>query len=166
MITTSLVAITTNSKLDSSGENHANPELFRIDRLGRIFFIVIFASLYENIIPTATSFVKNKARDMPKLINAAISTFNLLYILTGVILAFAIENPQSMSSLNWRNYTAGKDWDDKSWWTYIIAYLVVLLPAFDLASSYPLLAFNFSDNLMSIAYGVEGKKTVTMVREK
>ena len=163
MILTSLSALLTDSSLESSDPNGSSPETLRIDRLGRIFFIVIFASLYENIIPTATSFVKNKAQDMPKLINSAIATFNLLYVLTGLVLAFSIKNPSSMASLNWRNYSAGQDQSSRSWWTYIISYLVVLLPAFDLISSYPIMAFNFSDNLMSIAYGVDGKKNLTRV---
>lgn len=162
MIITGLYAIITDSKLSGSGQRTTSPAFFELEHLDRILFILIFASLYENIIPTATSFVKNKAQNMPKLVNSAILTFNILYILVGLILSFADE-PSRMVSLNWRNYTAGEDDSNRSWITYIISYLIVLLPAFDLLSSYPLVAINFSDNLMSIAYGVDGKKALTKV---
>lgn len=162
MIITGLYAIITNSKLSGSGQRDTSPAFFELEYLGRVLFIVIFASLYENIIPTATSFVKNKAQNMPKLINSAIITFNILYILVGLVISHA-DKPSAMASLNWRNYTAGEENSNRSWITFIISYFIVLLPAFDLLSSYPLVAINFSDNLMSIVYGVEGKKELTKV---
>ena len=162
MILTGLYAIISGTKLSGSGERETAPALFELKYFGRILFIVIFASLYENIIPTATSFVKNKARDMPKIINSAIFTFNVLYVMVGLVLAFA-DKPSTMASLNWRSYTAGEDYTNRAWWSYIISYFIVLLPALDLLSSYPLVAINFSDNLMSIVYGVAGKKELTKV---
>ncbi|OMJ86805.1 hypothetical protein SteCoe_11575 [Stentor coeruleus] len=150
---TTIYAIASDSELEDDGNNNANPEIFNGKHIGRIFFILCFASLYENIIPTTMSFVENKSTNLPKVLNFAILTFNGIYILVGVLLCFALEDPEEMATLNWRDYSAGSSQSSRSWWTYIIAYIVVLLPALDILSSFPIVCWNYSDNIMSIFHG-------------
>lgn len=69
-----------------------------------------------------------------------------------MVLSFSIENPEEMASLNWGHYSAGYDPDDRPTWTYMVAYMVILLPAMDIASSFPIITGNFADNIMSIIY--------------
>ena len=163
MLITSLIALCTNSELDGNGTNKSDPVSYNFQKFGSLFFIIIFASMFENLIPTTTGFVKNKSAELPKIINLACISFNILYISVGLVLAFSVENPEEMVSLNWRHYTAGYSIDDRPWWTYIIAYIVILLPAMDIASSFPIISGNFADNLMSITYGHEKIKDLSHV---
>ena len=163
MIITSLFALATNTNLESPGPNNSSPALADFSKFGSLFFIIIFASLFENLIPTTTGFVKNKSKDLPKIINLSCISFNILYITVGLILSFSIENPEEMVSLNWRNYTAGNSLNDRPGWTYIITYIVIILPAMDISSSFPIISSNFADNLMSITYGHENVDKVSQV---
>lgn len=155
---TGIYAIASNTELDDDGNNNANPEMFNFKHIGRIFFILCFASLYENMIPTTMSFIENKSTNLPKVLNFAVLSFNGIYLLVGVLLCFALESPEEMVTLNWRDYSAGSSQSSRSWWTYVIAFIVVLLPALDILSSFPIVCWNYSDNIMSIFHGHESDK--------
>lgn len=166
MVITCFYGIFSDTQLDNSQRINADPDFFNFNGFRLVFFTTVFASLYENMIPTTTSFVKNKARDMPKLINAAVSTFNSLYILIALSVVFTVKNPQHLATLNWRNYSSGHDESTRPFWTVLVSYSIILLPAFELISSFPIVAFNFSDNLMSIIYGAEHKNEIPQVLYK
>lgn len=163
MLVASLYAIVSNTNLENSGAVEASPPIISSSKFSEAFFVIIFASIFQNIIPTSTSFVKDKSRDMKKMIISSVMTFNILYLLVGIILSFAIKDPHSMVSLNFRNYSAGEEQIDRAWWTNIVSYSIVLLPALDMLSSFPLIAINFSDNLMGMAYGIEAQKSTSRV---
>ena len=166
MVFTCFYGILSDTQLDSPERIDADPEGFNFIGFRLVFFTTVFASLYENMIPTSTSFVKNKARDMPKLINAAVATFNTLYILIALSVVFTVKEPQHLATLNWRNYSSGHDASTRPMWTYLVSYSIILLPALELLSSFPIVAFNFSDNLLSIVYGSEHKNEIPQVLYK
>ena len=163
MLITSLHVLATHSRLEGSGASSPHPATVNLSGFSSIFFIIIFSSLFENTIPTTTGFVHDKPRHLPKIIKLSCFSFNIIYITFGLVLAFSIEDPEEMATLNWRNYTAGYDFRDRPWWTYVIAYTVILLPAMDIASSFPIIAGNFADNLMSIRYGHEKAHEISHV---
>ncbi|OMJ86804.1 hypothetical protein SteCoe_11574 [Stentor coeruleus] len=155
---TAIYAIASDSELEDDGANNANPEIYNIKHIGRIFFIICFSSLFENMIPTTMSFVENKSTNLPKVLNYSVLTFNGIYILVGVLLSYTIENPEEMITLNWSDYSAGSSQSSRSWWTYIIAYLVVLLPVVDILSAFPIVCWNYSDNIMSVFHSHNSEK--------
>ena len=66
-----------------------------------------------------------------------------------------------MASLSFRNYSAGYSQSERPWWTYIIEYFVILFPALDVFSGFPLFSISNTNNLISIFYGVEENKEVS-----
>ena len=163
MLIASLYSILSDTNLENSLAVEANPPIINSNHFGEAFSVILFASLFQNIIPTSTSFVKDKSRDMKKMIISSVMTFNILYVLVGIVLCFAIKDPHSMVSLNFRNYSAGEEQVNRAWWTHIVSYSIVVLPALDMMSSFPLIATNFSDNLMGMAYGIEAQKSASRV---
>ena len=161
MIITAAAALATNSQLEEEGENEADPATAEFSNFGRIFFIVVMASLFENTIPTTNSFVKNKGKHLPRILVMCCFTFCILYILLGMILSFGVGDLEEMATLNWRDYSAGTD--DRPWWTYLISSLVVLLPAVDVSSAFPIVAGNLADNIMNYAYPIHKEGEITQV---
>ena len=51
-----------------------------------------------------------------------------------------------MSSLAWSGYSAG--FDPRPWWTYVIEYIIILFPAFNVITAAPLIAIVIADNLL------------------
>ena len=164
MMITGIYARLTNTQLEGTLPNNAHPVDYDLTKFSSILFIIIFASLFENTIPTTTGFIKDKSKYLPRVINLSCLTFNILYISVGLVLCFCIENPQEVASLNWRNYSAGYSSDERPWWTYVIAYIVILLPAMDIASAFPIISGNVADNLISIVYGHEEAHKISHVR--
>ena len=68
-------------------------------------------------------------------------------LLLGVVVAVALEgtNAPSMSNLAWSGYNAGLD--PRPWWTYIIEYIIILFPAFNVLTASPLVGLVIADNI-------------------
>jgi len=85
---------------------------------------------------------------LPKIIILAGVVSAAMYGLLGMIVPVAIESTPSMISISFRDYSAGYKADSKPWWTYIIEYSIVLFPALDVFSAFPLLSIASNDNII------------------
>lgn len=65
-------------------------------------------------------------------------------------MAFAFDDIPSMATLAFRGYTGGHD--SGQWWSYIIEYIIIIFPALDVFSAFPILAIALSDNITSLYY--------------
>ena len=162
MIITAAVALATDSELEEEGANEADPVAADLSKFGRIFFIIMLASMFENTIPTTNSFVNNKSKYLPRILIMCCFTFCILYTVLGMVLAFGVEDLEEMATLNWSDYSAGND--DRAWWTYLISNLVILLPAVDVSSAFPIVAGNLADNLMNFTYPYHSEGEITQVK--
>jgi hypothetical protein len=75
------------------------------------------------------------------------------YSAIGLSAAFAISDVPSNVSLKYKNFTFGKSLSERPLWTQMISYVVVLFPAFDLISIFPIASHAISDNIVSAFYG-------------
>ncbi|CAG9320751.1 unnamed protein product [Blepharisma stoltei] len=158
IIVTSLYAIASDTELDDDGANQSDPSTFKIMNLGLCLPIVYMATYFKNTVSTTTQFVTDKSENIKKICIFALFSMSVFFLLLGLIVPFAAGDVEKMVTLNWRDYSAGADEDDRSWWTYIIAYFIVLLPAVDVLSVFPIIVINLADNVMSITYGNFGEK--------
>lgn len=71
-----------------------------------------------------------------------------LYALLGIIVPIAIDKVPSMSTLAFRDYSAGYKVSERPWWTLVIEYLIVLFPALDVFSAFPLTTISSNDNII------------------
>ena len=100
IITTSFLCIVNNSKLESEGENNANPDLIKVFGLGSLLPILFLGTLFHNSIPTTTQFVKDKVTNLPKILDLSSITIYFLFSLLGVVTSFGIEDIETQISLN------------------------------------------------------------------
>jgi hypothetical protein len=67
---------------------------------------------------------------------------------------------EQSANLNWRNFHAGTGFVDESgtvvgeaWWTKVITFYIMLFPAVDVVSAYPLNAITLGNNMFGAVYG-------------
>jgi hypothetical protein len=87
----------------------------------------------------------------------AVATCTVLYVMIGLIIPIAIPDIESMSTLGWRDYSAGHSQSDRPWWTYLISYVIILFPAFDVFSILPITIIALSDNIISLFFGTTSR---------
>jgi len=76
----------------------------------------------------------------------------------GVVVSMATVNPYPMASINWREYSAG--YLGRPWWTYPIEYFVVLFPACEAFSIYPIVNIIMSDNILGVIHDANEKPNI------
>jgi len=89
-------------------------------------------------------------------------TVTILYTILGFLVPLAIPDIESLATINWRDYSAGYSQDDRPWWTYLIAYFVVLFPALDCLSILPIVSITLSDNFISLFFDSSGDQDISM----
>mmetsp|Transcript_27345 Transcript_27345/g.26985 ORF Transcript_27345/g.26985 Transcript_27345/m.26985 type:complete len:287 (+) Transcript_27345:245-1105(+) len=154
VIITSIYDIATNNSNESDNRNNIEmPPLISFEHLGSAIPIVLVAMAFQNSIPTIVQHVTDKETNLRKIANASTMTAFGFYTLLGMLVPVAIDDVPSMSTLSYRNYTAGHERHNRPWWTYIIEYIVVIFPALDVFSSFPIQAITLADNLCTRYYG-------------
>jgi amino acid permease len=150
MIVTSIVAICISKEFDDDADLKASPETFDISQYGRLFSIIFNATLYHNTIPITASFMENKEKNLAKLVTSVGIISHVLILSISVLANYAADDVEKLILLNWREYTAGHSDNDRPWWCYIIIYCVVLLPAANVTSSYPIICSSLAANTVAV----------------
>jgi amino acid permease len=132
-------------------------ELFRPQNLSYLLPIACYANIFHHSLPALSEPVANKA-SLAKIFGVTLLLCAVGYIGVGTCVSwyFGSHTMQS-SNLNWTTYVgsmaythAGKD---KSFTAMVVSRFVVLFPAFDVASAFPLNAITLGNNLMASYYG-------------
>lgn len=139
--------------IDSSKKSHASPALFKFSNTEIGLPIIIFALLYQLQMPSVTQYVKDKKSNLWKIISLVSVTSFVWYGALGLVVPYAIDDVAAQVSLNFADYSGGKDY--RNIWDYTVSYIVLLFPAFDVLSSYPLASISIADNWKAMVYGEE-----------
>lgn len=148
IVITSFIVIVSNKNLDDDDNNKAKLVLFDFNGAGVAFSIILLANYYQPFIPNAVQWMANKEINGPLAINWAVGIVSILYLLLGIVVSMAVYDVEEMVTLEWVDYTGGKS--EQKWWAYLILYLIILFPAFDILSIFPLVVITLSDNIMSL----------------
>lgn len=149
------------SMSNTSGEQHtdtAGSDLFAVhfDKLYLFLPIAAYAYIFHHSVPALSEPVEDK-RSLSKMFTVALLIAFVGYALLGVCVSLYFGNHVlSSSNLNWRDYEGVRNADGSvPFYAPVIACFVVLFPALDVGSAYPLNAFTLGNNLMSAFYGDE-----------
>jgi hypothetical protein len=123
-VITSFIVIVSNKNLDDDDNNKAKLVLFDFNGAGVAFSIILLANYYQPFIPNAVQWMANKEINGPLAINWAVGIVSILYLLLGIVVSMAVYD--------------------------LILYLIILFPAFDILSIFPLVVITLSDNIMSL----------------
>jgi hypothetical protein len=130
---------------------NSNPPLFNYDKTDIALPIILFALGYQLQLPSIADLIANKQRNLWRIITLVTIVSLVWYAALGVIVPYAINNIEEQCTLNFRNYSAGYNY--RPWWAIFISYVIVLFPAFDVMSSFPLMSVALADNWVTMLYG-------------
>ena len=158
MIITSLALIGQEATINSGEHNPFKmPQVANSKGLLGAIPTIFFALLFQLQFPSIAEFIREKKRDLKKIIFMVTIATATVYALIAMIIPIAVHDVKPQCSLDFSDYSAGYSQSEKPVWTSIISYTVVLFPAFDVFSSFPLMATAVADNLMSMKYGVSNE---------
>lgn len=156
---TSIGAIFSDTNLADSNSNNGSLDLINPMSIGITLPIVYLSTSFHSTIPSTIQYVREKHINVPKIIHLSLFTVTILYTLIGIFVPLAISNPESMMTINWIDYTGGQT--DQSWWSLTIMYIIILFPALDVFSIFPILAIMLSDNIISLQYGKFNENSIS-----
>ena len=138
-----------------------NPPLADVSMLGRTLPILFFSGLYQTIFPSVIQSIRKEVPVFLWIVTLVTISLMLGYSFIGLSAAFEIHNIPSNVSLAYRNFTFGESRDNRSIWTVIFSYLIVLFPALDVVSIFPIVSHAISDNIISAVYGTNRAAILT-----
>eukprot|EP00455_Lapot_gusevi_P012607 TRINITY_DN1601_c0_g1_i3.p1 TRINITY_DN1601_c0_g1~~TRINITY_DN1601_c0_g1_i3.p1 ORF type:complete len:523 (-),score=75.63 TRINITY_DN1601_c0_g1_i3:41-1609(-) len=152
MVSTTLSALyhyPANSSASSSSSPYLakNVAAFNWGGLGQLLPIAVYSQIFHHSIPGLSQPVKQKKR-LGWIYFAVMMTTLALYSTLGVTLALYFGNDiEKACTLNWAHYTANQH--PTPWWASAISYVVVLFPAADVISAFPLNGLTLGNNLLT-----------------
>lgn len=148
---TCLLSVITGTKIEGGGSHSASFEgpVYPMSIASSIL-VTQFAYLCHVQVPSIAQFVRDRETNLKKISSMVSLTCFIAYLSLGLVVPAAIDNVPSLVTLSFRDYSAG--YSTRPWWTYIISYIIVLCPALDVVSSYPILAVSVAQNVLSFNY--------------
>jgi len=133
---------------------------FRWSGVAKTLPILIFANIYHHSIPGLSHPLADKSKAGSVFIATNLFT-TVAYLILGLSLAAAFgEGIEQSSNLNWSFFHARTGTIDSqgnivgaAWWTRVISMYIILFPAIDVVSAFPLNAITFGNSLFGAAYG-------------
>jgi amino acid permease len=154
VISASLHSIATHSNFSNTDFNNVEwPPAFNSAAIGKAIPILFFANMFTMTVPSLAEVVKNRPYTLPRIGLLTVLTCGVTYLILGLAVSFAVYDVPSMSNIAFSYYSAGYAQDERPIWTVLVEYIVLLFPALDVVSSFPLYSIVLSDNLFSMFYG-------------
>jgi hypothetical protein len=126
------------------------------DKLYLLLPIVAYAFIFHHSVPSLAHPVKDK-QSLVSIFTYALLISLAAYALVGVVVSlFFGSDLNTASNLNWETYVGVRNRDGSvPIYAQVLVFFVVLFPALDVASAYPLNAYTLGNNMMSAYYGHE-----------
>lgn len=129
----------------------ASPNLQNWRTVGETFPIFLFAGIYQTQYPGILSAIRKEKAVLKSTLFLVTVTLMVFYSFMGLAAAFAIPDLPSNVSLAFQHYSAGQK--EQPDWAKGLSILVMLFPAIDVISIFPIIGHAISDNVMSLLYG-------------
>jgi hypothetical protein len=163
MVLTTLVAFFHgHNEFGEEGSDQIAVDPFKVsfNGLHLLMPVAAYAYIFHHSIPSLSHNVRDKST-LSSLYRTALTISMFAYIGVGVIVStYFGANTKSSSNLNWTTYLAliGNNGGQPTVFAQILSFFVVLFPAIDVASAYPLNAYTLGNNMMSAYYGKDTHK--------
>lgn len=165
VILLSVLSLTLEKNLsDDQPYRSGHPNIANFSEMGRTMPILLFAGTYQNYYSSILSATRKEPRTISAIIASVAVTLLLCYPALGLTAAFGLSDLPSNVSLAFRNFTNGNSAENRPIWTYLVSYLIVLFPALDVISIFPILAHGLSDTILSVVYSADRETVRTQHR--
>mmetsp|Transcript_12567 Transcript_12567/g.20248 ORF Transcript_12567/g.20248 Transcript_12567/m.20248 type:complete len:578 (+) Transcript_12567:272-2005(+) len=148
-------------ELSESGmDNFEQADNFRLAGIAKTLPILVFANIFHHSIPGLAHPVGDKKK-VGKIFTSTNCFTVGAYLCLGLTLGTAFgKGIEQSSNLNWRTFHAGTGYVDASgkvvgaaWWTRMVSFYIMLFPAIDVMSAFPLSAITLGNNIFDAVYG-------------
>merc|ERR1719223_786038 len=160
------IAIPSNRNFDELGLTDV-----KFERMYLLLPIAAYASIFHHSVPSLSEPVEDKSK-LPFIFNTALIVACISYLAIGGVISTVMGDAiRPGSNLNWETYT-GRECDQipgtlvstAPLYAKLVSLFVVLFPALDVASAYPLNAFTLGNTLMTFTFG--SKRLNRMAKEE
>jgi len=132
----------------------ANLTMFNPNGIFPFIAVCAFASVFHQGIPSISQPIKDK-ENLVYVFLAACSTCFVLYSIFSVSVIFYFgSDVEAPASLNWASFPGFNKGDQNSVWAKVIGHLVVLFPALDVCSTFPLNTITLTNNISFALFGL------------
>ena len=142
------------------------PPLINLRYLPSSISIILFSSSYQIHVPTITQVINEKEKYLKKINFLGVLTCFILYSLVGLSVSFYSDKVPEMASLLFRNFSAGYPLESRPLWAVLCEYLIIICPAIDVLTCYPIKSLTISDAIITWQYGTkvhEVKRSVVIL---
>ena len=95
--------------------------------------------------------IRERAQVLPRVMVCAIGITTFVFLVVGVVTSLAVDDADEIITLEWQHYSASHE--HRPWYSYPLAFVIVLFPAIDVLSIFPIYSIALSDNLIALVYG-------------
>ena len=156
----SISSTTASSSCSGSNSSNSNSSSssnwFRVSKLHVMLPIAAFANIFHHAIPGLAQPITDKTK-VKKVFHITLVVCYISYTFIGCVISrYFGRYTCASANLNWKNYIGNdNDIDDNSSSIIVkaIVCFIVLFPAIDVSSAFPLNAVTLGDSLMSSFYG-------------
>lgn len=128
---------------------------------GVVFSVCFLALSFHNTMPNTAQMIVEKQRILPKVMFSAIGITTFVFLVVGVVVSLAVEDVNEIMTLEWQHYSAGQS--HRAWYTYPLSFSIVLFPALDVLSIFPIYSIALSDNLIALVFGHDYEGRISRV---
>jgi amino acid permease len=156
---------------DQLGPHAGDSSWINFSNIHQMIPIIVFCTLFHQAVPGLAAEVNDKSK-LHTIFGLTFVLCGLCYSLIGVMDSYYFGSDILQSAnLNWRNYHGGtgqllviaaaagggqehahEQWVDVALWANALSFFVVVFPALDVISAFPLNAFVLGNNLMDVTY--------------
>lgn len=144
--------------------------LVNAENAGLMFSTALFAQLFQHSVPgLLRPLARTKKRKVPQIFQSALCTTGGIYIVLGVLALISLRGDiEQAINLNFVGFSWGISQDSLLYYVAKGAsLLIVLFPAFDTISIFPLIANTLGNNLQAFAkFSPSGNVTVSLTRDE
>jgi hypothetical protein len=127
-----------------------DPPLAVWSKFGFMLPALLFGGVYQTQFSGILSAMQKDMKVLRPIIVYVTLTLEFFYITLGLTASFAVNHVASNASLSFGKYSNGEAENGRPVWTEIIGYAIVLFPAIDVMSIFPIVAHGISDNIMAL----------------
>lgn len=137
-----------------AGTKSLNLPLWNPSKLYILLPIAAYANIFHHSIPALSQPVRNKSA-LARVFTASLLVSFSAYAALGIVLStYFGEKTEVSSNQQWRSYVGLTDNEGNvPAYARLASFFIVLFPAFDVASAFPLNAITLGNNLMSTFFG-------------
>lgn len=153
IIVTCFNAVYTDLSISGKTLKDEYPNAITLNYIVPAILISQFSFIYHPQLPCIAQSMQDRKGVINKIIWLCSATCFLVYCSIGLLLPAAVNEVPSLCTIAYHEYSGGYPFDERPWWAAFISYIIVLFPAIDVVTTFPILAISLSHNIYTIKYG-------------